>query len=165
MNAPLGPRPRVPYPRILAVLLAYALGAAQFLATMSLLLDVIHVAGGMVAFGALMGLVALGIVALSFVIAIPAYYADGERRRTFLPRVLTVTGIQGFLFTALHGFHYVVNRAVVPGAMEFAVGGAGLAVGIACSVLAGNLFARARRIRHAPRADGGRVAPGEGALR
>lgn len=138
------------------MVLAYALAAVQFLATMNLLLDVIRLMGGLVAFGALMGLVALGIVALSFVIAIPSYYATGARRRALLPRVLAVTGIQGFLFTVLHLGRYLVSRARAPGVVDCLVGGAGLAVGIVCSVLASRGFAAAKKLRQAP---ANRLAP------
>jgi hypothetical protein len=152
----LDPRAPVGGARIAAVVLAYTLAAVQFLATMNLLIDVIHLMGGLVAFGALMGLVALGIVALSFVIAIPSYYATGARRRAFLPRVLAVTGMQGFLFAALHLFRYLASRARAPRALDFLIGGAGLAAGIVCSVLASRGFAAAKRLRQAP---ANRLAP------
>jgi hypothetical protein len=160
VDASLGPRIRAAAPRYLAILLAFALGLVLFLATMTLLVDVIHVTKGLVAWGALAGLVVLGLVALSVVIAIPAYYATGQKRGTFAPRVLLVSGIEGFAFTLLLVARYVVNFFLTPVLLDFVIGGAGLAAGAICTVLAARGFAEAKKLRHLRQGPAGSVPAG-----
>ena len=138
---------RIPLGRILATLAAYAIGAVHFVAFINLSIDVIHVYGGLVAFSGLAAIVVLGLVMLCFVLGVPAYYAAGERRGTFLGRLLLLSGIQALLFFLLHVLRYVVNYFLRPSPLDYVVGGAGLLVGVACIVLAARQIRAARQAR------------------
>ena len=133
--------------RIAAVLLGYAVAAVQALFTLNLLCTIVKVHGGLIAFAALGGIVALGVVVIVVAAGLPALYAQARQRGALAARVCLVSSVQAFLFPALHAARILVLPGLRPDTADYVVGGAGLAAGVLLAVLA-----RLTRRRHsAPR--------------
>jgi hypothetical protein len=133
--------------RLLCIAGSLVIGAVLFFLVINLLVTVIKAKGGMIAFGALAGIVASGLAALVFTFGMPAYYAAGIRRGELLPRALLVTSIQALLFLLLRVLHFVVVFFQRPSASDYALGAAGLVAAAACGIAAIRGFASARERR------------------
>lgn len=122
--------------RALATIASFVLAAPQFLMAGTILLDLRRSTGGMVAWAGLFSILLLGVGAMAFLMLVPAYYAEGSKRKKLRPRFFTVAAVQFYLYPFLHVISKVEHSARFVSLVDILIVGGGLALGTLLAILA-----------------------------